>query len=117
MAETITPEALKKIRAEWGMTQPQFAELLSVSPDTYRRWEMTGPSAVQMPAPVAAHVATIGKLKKIYGHWDKIAAAIVRAGGTTLSGKDIITAINVADDLADKHERLWGKLFPMLNRE
>lgn len=104
MTETITPERLKKIREQWDMTQAQFAELLSVSKDTYRRWEMTGASAVQMPAPVAAHVATIGKLKKIYGHWD-------RKIGTPLAGTEEF------DGVIDDHEALWAKLFPVLSRE
>lgn len=99
----MTPSQLKKIRCAWGLTQAQFATMLSVSVHTYRRWEMTGASAVQMPAPVAAHVETIGKMKAIYAHWDKIATPL--AGTEELGG------------VIDDHEKLWAQLFPELKRE
>ena len=102
------------------MTQPQFAELLNVSPDTYRRWESVGASAVAIPAPVAAHVRTIQSLKKIYAHWDKIARIIPIAGHELLLNGSVTGAVemlNKADELSAGHEKLWGKLFPMLDRD
>lgn len=106
----MTTQELKQIRADWQMTPAQFAALLSAPVRTYEGWEQGRP----IPATVAAHIATIGNLKAIYAHWDRIAQAIVRAGGAPLTGDGMITAINRADDLADKHEKLWGKLFPSL---
>lgn len=103
MAETITPDKLKAIRNDWGMTQAQFAELLNVPKDTYRRWESVGESAVLIPVPVAAHVRTIQNLKKLYADWDRIA--------TPLAGTEEFDAV------IDDHEKLWGRLFPLLRRE
>lgn len=109
----MTAPELKQIRASWQMSPGDFAALLCAPVRTYEGWEQ----GRSIPETVAAHIETIGKLKKIYAHWDKIAQAIVGAGGTALTGGGIVEAINKADDLADKHEKLWGRLFPVLSRE
>ncbi len=103
MTETITPDKLKQIRTAWDMTQAEFAEMLSVSKHTYRRWEGVGESAVLIPAPVAAHIRTLQSLKKLYADWDRLA--------TPLAGTEEFDAV------IDGHEKLWTKLFPLLRRE
>jgi len=100
MSEKLTPEKLKKIREGWGMTQAEFAELLGANLRTYQGWES---GRFDVPGPVAEHIRTIQSLKKIYAHWDQIASP--------LAGMEEFDAI------VDDHEKLWGKLFPMLKRE
>lgn len=109
----INASVLVQIREQWQMNQTDFAALLNVSARTYQGWEY----GRSIPTQVQAHVRSIGNLRLIYQHWGKIAAAILRAGGTALTGEDIITAINDADQLSDDHERLWSELFPVLIRD
>jgi len=95
----MTPVELKRIRADWKMSQAAFAELLGVNARTYQAWE-AGRYAV--PGTVRKHVQTIKNLRQIYSAWDKIA--------TPLSGTEEF------DAAIDDHEKLWGELFPELNR-
>lgn len=92
---------LKAIREGWRMSQSRFADLLGASARTYQEWEQ---GRAGVPGPVAKHVETIGKLRQIYGHWDQIARAQYHASRDAL------------DALSDDHEKLWGELFPELDR-
>ncbi len=90
---------LKKIRADWKMSQSAFAQLLGVNPRTYQGYE-SGRFAV--PGTVGKHVETIQKLRVLYSAWDQFA--------TPLSGTEEF------DAAIDDQEKLWGELFPELNR-
>lgn len=96
--ENITAEQLKQIRAEWGINQADFARLLGANLRTYQGWE----AGRAIPTTVAQHVATIQKLRQIYEAWDRFA--------TPLAGTEEF------DEAVDDHEKLWGRLFPELDR-
>lgn len=95
----INASTLVQIRSEWQMSQSEFAKLLNVSVRTYQGWEV----GRTIPAQVQAHVRSIGNLRLIYQHWDKIA--------TPLAGTEEF------DGIVDSHEKLWAELFPALKRE
>lgn len=94
----MTPTELKQTRAAWGMKPSAFAKLLGVNPRTYEGYEQ----GRAIPGAVAKHAETIQKLRRIYSAWDQFA--------TPLSGTEEF------DAAIDDHEKLWGELFPELNR-
>jgi len=102
----LSAETLKKIRADWHMSQPKFASLLGVSVGTYRDWEQ---GRFRIPTNVAQQLATLSSLKKLYVHWRKFAPLI----GANASQEEDANSANVGE-MTDAHEQLWAKLFPLL---
>lgn len=94
----MTPAELKKIRADWKMSQAAFAQLLGVNLRTYEGYEQRR----QIPLAICKHVETIQKLRVLYSAWNKFA--------TPLSGTEEF------DAAIDDQEKLWDQLFPELNR-
>lgn len=95
---TITAQQLKEIRASWKMSQAAFAQLLSVNLRTFQGYEQ----GRQIPPTISKHVETIQKLRVLYSAWDRFA--------TPLAGTEEF------DEAVDDHEKLWGRLFPELDR-